>query len=78
MLMQNDTVLNYASRGLKKHELNYLTHDIEIIVVIFALKIWRHCLYKVKCEIFTNYKSLQYALSGKKKEFEAKEKGRVV
>ena len=29
-------------------------------VVVFALKIWRHYLYGVKCEICTDHKSLKY------------------
>ena len=29
-------------------------------VVVFALKIWRHYLYGVTCEIYTNHKSLKY------------------
>ena len=28
--------------------------------MIFALKIWRHYLYGVTCEIFTDHKSLKY------------------
>ena len=42
VLMQNDRVIAYASRQLKKHEENYSTHDLELTVVVFALKIWRH------------------------------------
>jgi hypothetical protein len=26
---------------LRKHEVNYLTHDLEFVVVDHALKIWR-------------------------------------
>ena len=63
VLMQNERVIAYASRQLKKHELNYPTHDLEMAAVIFALKMWRHYLYGVKCEIFTDHKSLQYILS---------------
>ena len=58
--MQNGRVVAYASRKLKKHEQNYPTHDLEIDVVIFALKIWRHYLYWVTCETFTDHKSLKY------------------
>ena len=58
VLMQNERVITYASRQLKKHKLNYPTHDLEMVAVIFALKMWRHYLYGVKCEIFTNHKSL--------------------
>ena len=55
----------YASRQLRLHELNYPTHDLELAVVIFALKIWRHYLYGEKCQIFTDHKSLKYILSQK-------------
>ncbi|WMV47134.1 hypothetical protein MTR67_040519 [Solanum verrucosum] len=44
--------------GLKVHERNYLTHDLELASVVFALKIWRHYLYGVKCEVFTDHRSL--------------------
>ena len=63
--MQNDKVIAYASRQLKKHEENYLTHDLELAAVVFALKIWRHYLYGVHCRIFTNHKSLQYIFTQK-------------
>ena len=60
VLMQDWKVVVYASRQLKTHEVNYLTHDLEIAAVVFALKIWRHYLYGVKCKIFTDHKSLQF------------------
>nr|GEZ88508.1 putative reverse transcriptase domain-containing protein [Tanacetum cinerariifolium] len=44
VLMQRDKVISYASRHLKIHEKNYTTHDLELGVVVFALKIWRHYL----------------------------------
>ena len=46
---------------------NYPTHDLELDVVVFALKIWRHYLYGEKCRIYTYHKSLKYLLT--KKEF---------
>ena len=39
VLMQNDNVIAYASRKLKKHEQNYPTYDLKIVAVVFALKI---------------------------------------
>ena len=60
VLMQSGRVVAYASRQLKKHEQNYPTHDLEMATVVFALKIWRHYLYGVTCEIYTNHKSLKY------------------
>ena len=60
VLMLKDRVVAYISRQLKPHELNYPTHDLELAVVIFALKIWRHYLYRTRCEIYTDHKSLKY------------------
>ena len=42
VLMHHGHVIAYASRQLKVHERNYLTHDLELAAVIHALKIWRH------------------------------------
>ena len=65
VLIQNDKVIAYASRQLKKHEQNYPTHDFELAAVVFALRIWRHYLYGVPCWIFTDHKSLQYLFTQK-------------
>ncbi|KAJ9546732.1 hypothetical protein OSB04_019275 [Centaurea solstitialis] len=62
VLMQRGRVLAYASRQLKPHEANYPTHDLELAAVVFALKIWRHYLYGVKCTIYTDHRSLRYFL----------------
>ena len=62
VLMQRGKVIAYASRQLKPHEGNYPTHDLELGAVVFALKIWRHYLYGVKCTIYTDHKSLKYLL----------------
>ena len=60
VLMQHGKVVAYASRQLKPYEQNYPTHDLELAVMVFALKIWRHYLYGEQCEIFTDHKSLKY------------------
>ncbi|KAI0492241.1 hypothetical protein KFK09_026510 [Dendrobium nobile] len=65
VLMQRGQVIAYASRQLKPHEKNYPTHDLELAAVVFALKIWRHYLYGVSCEIFTDHKSLKYIFTQK-------------
>ena len=58
--MQHGSVVAYASRQLKKHEVNYPTHDLELAVVVFTLKLWRHYLYGARFEIFTDHQSLKY------------------
>ncbi|XP_070023122.1 uncharacterized protein [Nicotiana sylvestris] len=60
VLMQHGKVIAYASRQLKDHEKSYPTHDLELVAVVFAIKIWRHYLYGVHVDIFTDHKSLQY------------------
>ncbi|CAH9102252.1 unnamed protein product [Cuscuta epithymum] len=65
VLMQNGRVIAYASRQLKKHEVNYPTHDLELGAVVFALKIWRHYLYGETCHIYTDHKSLKYVFTQK-------------
>ena len=57
--MQDGKVVAYALRQLKPHEQNYPTHDLELAVVVFALKIWQHYLYGEKCRTFTYHKSLK-------------------
>jgi hypothetical protein len=44
VLMQDGGVITYMSRNLKQHEELYATHDIELVVVMIALKLWRHYL----------------------------------
>ncbi|KAA0043430.1 hypothetical protein E6C27_scaffold1639G00400 [Cucumis melo var. makuwa] len=46
VLMQDENVIDYASRQLKTHECNYPTHDLELATVVLALKIWRHYLFR--------------------------------
>ncbi|KAK1606927.1 hypothetical protein QYE76_030600 [Lolium multiflorum] len=65
VLMQEGKVAAYASRQLKKHEVNYPTHDIELASVVHALKTWRHYLMGKRCEIFTDHKSLKYIFTQK-------------
>ncbi|KAA0061810.1 pol protein [Cucumis melo var. makuwa] len=65
VLMQQGKVVAYASHQLKSHEQNYPTHDLELAVVVFALKIWRHYLYGEKIQIFTDHKSLKYFFTEK-------------
>ena len=38
VLMQHGKVVAYASRQLKPYEQNYPTHDLELAVVVFALR----------------------------------------
>jgi hypothetical protein len=60
VLMQDGHVVAYVSRQLRKHEEHYPTHDLELTVVVHALKILRHYLMGKRCELYMDHKSLKY------------------
>jgi hypothetical protein len=60
VLMQDGHVVAYASCQLRKHDVHYPTHDLELAAVVHALKIWRHYLIGKRCELYTDHKSLKY------------------
>lgn len=63
--MSKGNVIIYASRRHRPHEVTYPTHDLELVVMIFALKIWRHYLLGERFELYTDRKSLRYLFSQK-------------
>nr|GFB80610.1 retrovirus-related Pol polyprotein from transposon 17.6 [Tanacetum cinerariifolium] len=65
VLMQKEKVIAYASLQLKIYKKNYTTHDLEMRVMMFALKMWRHYLYGIKCVVFIDHKSFQHILDQK-------------
>jgi hypothetical protein len=60
ILMQDGHVVAYASRQLRKHEVNYPTHDLELPAIVHTLKSWWHYLMGKRCELYTDHKSLKY------------------
>ena len=65
VLMQEGRVMAYAFKQHRSYEENYLTHDLELAVVVFALKIWRHFLYGLNFEVYNDHKSLKYLFDQK-------------
>ena len=53
------------SKSLNATEQNYKIHNKEMLAVIQCLEAWRHYLEgaKVKFEIWTDYKNLQYFMT---------------
>jgi hypothetical protein len=51
VLSQRDHVVCYESRKLKDHEINYATHDLELVVIVYALKMWRNYFMGNKFEL---------------------------
>jgi hypothetical protein len=65
VLMQEGHVIAYTSRQLRKHELNYPTHDLQLAVVVHTLKIWRHYIMGTKCQVDTDHKCFKYIFTQK-------------
>jgi hypothetical protein len=65
VLMQDPKVISYSSCKLKLYEVNYPTHNLELVAIVFALKKWRPYLYGPKCEVYTDHKSLKYIFTQK-------------
>jgi hypothetical protein len=60
VLMQGGSVVYYESRKLNEHEVNYVTHDLELTVIVHALKMWRHYLLGRKIVLMIDHCGLQY------------------
>ena len=58
--MLHGKVVAYASRQLKYYEQNYLIHDLELVVRILTLMIWKYFIFGEICEILTNHKNWKY------------------
>jgi hypothetical protein len=45
VLMQDEQVIAYISRKLRRHEENCVMYDLELLAIVYALKVWRHYLF---------------------------------
>ena len=62
VLTKEGHAVAYESRKLKIHETDYATYDLELAVVIHALKMWRHHLIGIIFILMTDNKGLKYLL----------------
>jgi hypothetical protein len=58
--MQKGSVIFYESQKLNEHEVNYVTHDLELAAIVHALKMWRHYLLGRKFVLMKNHCGLRY------------------
>jgi hypothetical protein len=60
VLIQDGRVTAYISRKLRRHEENYAKHDLELLAIVYVLKVWRHYLVGRKFELRTDHYGLQH------------------
>jgi hypothetical protein len=58
--MQGGSAVYYESRKLNEHEVNYVTHDLELDTIVHALKMWRHYVLGRKFVLMTDHCGLRY------------------
>ena len=63
VLMQYGWVIAYISRILRRHEENYMMHDLELLAIIYALKVWRHYLVGWNFDLNTDHCGLQHVFA---------------
>jgi hypothetical protein len=60
VLMQDSPVISYISRKLRRNEENYAMHDLELLAIVYDLKVWRHYLVGKKIELRMNHYGLEH------------------
>lgn len=50
----------YESRKLNEHEHNYVTHELELVTIVHALKMWRHYLFGRIFVLLSDHSGLRY------------------
>jgi hypothetical protein len=46
ILMQDNRMITYTSRKLRRHDEKYTMHDSELLAIVYALRAWRHYLIR--------------------------------
>jgi hypothetical protein len=60
VLMKGGRVIFYKSRKLNEHEINYVTHDLELVDIVHALKMWRNYLLSRIFVLMTDHCRLRH------------------
>jgi hypothetical protein len=66
VLMQDGRMITYISRKLRRHEENYATHDLELLFIVCALRVWRNYLIGRNFELKIDHCSLQHIFMQRK------------
>jgi hypothetical protein len=59
VLMQEGRVIFYEYIKLNENEINYVTHDIELVAIVHALKMWRNYLLGRRFVLMTDHCGLR-------------------
>jgi hypothetical protein len=60
VLMQDVRVIAYILRKLRRHEENYAIHNLELLSIVYAFRVWRNYLIGWKFELNMDHYRLQH------------------
>ena len=60
VLIHENYVVSYKFGNVKEHENNYVTHDIQLGAIIYAVKMWQHYLIRRRFLLMSNNITLKY------------------
>lgn len=60
VLIQEGKVVCYESQKLNEHKKNYVIHDLELAMIIYALKMRRHYLLGKHFILISDYNGFRY------------------
>ena len=66
---QGSRPIAFMSKKLLPAEMNYPTHERELLTILCALKEWRHYLFGSHFTVLTDHRPLQYLKSQAKRKF---------
>jgi len=58
--MQEGHVICYESRKLNEHENKYVTHDLDLVAILDALKMWRPYFLGRRFLLMKNHCGMKY------------------
>jgi hypothetical protein len=59
-ISENGHMVCYESRKLKKHKRKYYTHDLELVVIVHVLNMWRNYLIWKSFEMRIDHSGMKY------------------
>ncbi len=60
VVLMQDHIVAYESRKLNSTKHNYLVYEKNLLVIVYALKVWKHYLLGKHFKIETNHTSLRF------------------
>jgi hypothetical protein len=58
--MQYGHAIGYQSRKLNDHETHYVTRDLELVAIVYAINMWRHYILGRNFVLIADHNGMKY------------------